>query len=99
METKELILTLYCCMFEGCDKSYKSKFNLKWHIEKIHLKSKKYSCPKCNQSFASNQNLKEHKYKHEGKKPYKCRLCGEQFRQYSFLYIHMREHDNEDDLI
>ena len=91
-DMEELTIVQYCCMFNGCSKVFKTKFDLKWHTEKVHLKVRKFVCDICDKHFASKQNLKEHRFIHTGQKPYKCDLCGQDFRQYSFLFIHKRHH-------
>ena len=89
---EQFILTLYCCMFEGCTKEYKNKFNLKRHIQTTHFKRKAFQCKTCLNTFVSKQNLAEHMFIHSGIKPYKCTYCGKKFRQVSQLCFHKRKH-------
>ena len=82
------------CEYEGCDKSYCSSFNLKRHIEIIHLGLRRFKCPQCERMLSSKQNLLDHKNIHTGAKPYICELpgCGQPFRQLSQYYIHRQLH-------
>ena len=91
----EFMVLLYCCMIPGCDKAYSTKFNIKRHIETIHLKKKRHQCTICYRWFASKQNLSEHTNLHTGAKPFSCPICGKLFRQVSQLSLHKRKHDSE----
>lgn len=88
----EFLVTLYCCMIPGCDKAYNTKFNLKRHLDSIHLKKKRHQCSICYRWFASKQNLSEHNNLHTGAKPFSCSICGKLFRQLSQLSLHKRKH-------
>ena len=88
----EYRLVFYCCMIDGCDRKYTTKFNLKKHVELHHLKQVKFACQDCGKSFVSKLNLQEHAYVHSGEMPYVCDLCGEKFRQISRLSLHKRHH-------
>jgi KRAB domain-containing zinc finger protein len=92
---QEMIITLFCCPLEGCGKEYKSKFNLKRHVEFNHLGKKPFVCPTCSRLFVSKQNLTEHQFIHSGIKPYKCNNCGQKFRQISQLSLHKRTHNSD----
>ena len=94
-DSKELIITLFCCPIEACCKEYKSKFNLKRHVEFNHLGRKPFLCSTCGRLFVSKQNLTEHQFIHSGIKPYKCNQCGHKFRQISQLSLHKRTHNSD----
>ena len=81
---------LYCCMFENCNKEYRSKFNLKRHVQVYHLRAKQVQCHVCFKFFRIQQNLIEHSYIHTQDKPYSCRFCGEKFRHKSSHLKHER---------
>ena len=83
---------LYCCPVEYCDREYKSKFNLKKHVQTWHLNIIAFSCKVCNKRFVSKQNLREHNFIHQDKKPFRCSFCGKKFRQSSQLCLHKRSH-------
>lgn len=84
----------YCCYYDNCEKIYKTKFNLRRHINSYHLHIRSHTCARCNKSFVSKQNMKEHEFSHTGEKPFKCHEpgCSRRFRQSSQLSIHKRSH-------
>ena len=85
----------FICYYETCNKSYKTKFNLRRHINSFHLKLKNFKCEECSKCFVSKQNLKEHYYIHTGEKLFQCpeAKCGKRFRQASQLAVHRRIHE------
>jgi uncharacterized Zn-finger protein len=85
---------MFQCYYSECGKTYKTRFNLRRHINSSHLKIKGFKCPECNKPFVSKQNLKEHHYIHTGEKPFPCDEpgCSKRFRQVSQLSIHKRIH-------
>ncbi|CAG9322370.1 unnamed protein product [Blepharisma stoltei] len=91
----ENVVTMYCCMYPGCNKNYSTKFNLRRHVNIVHLTNKKHACQKCLRCFASSQNLKEHMHIHSGIKPFVCPICRTKFRQTSQLTVHRRSHQDE----
>lgn len=84
----------HACHVSGCFKVYKSKANLKRHIEAIHAETKKYQCNQCSKVLSSKQNLKEHKFIHSKELPYVCKEigCGLRFRHGSQYSAHKRIH-------
>lgn len=85
-------MNLYCCMYAGCPSEYSTKFNLKRHVESVHMHVKKYRCNICEVLFASKQSLQEHIHIHTGQMPFKCATCDKFFRQASQLSLHKRMH-------
>mmetsp|Transcript_12575 Transcript_12575/g.12650 ORF Transcript_12575/g.12650 Transcript_12575/m.12650 type:complete len:89 (-) Transcript_12575:171-437(-) len=63
---------MFECYYDFCHKLYKTKFNLRRHINSSHLKIKSYTCDQCQKLFVSKQNLKEHALIHTGEKPFPC---------------------------
>ena len=57
----------YRCYYEQCSKTYKTKYNLRRHINSNHLYIKEFSCQICLKSFASKQNLQGHEKIHTQK--------------------------------
>jgi uncharacterized Zn-finger protein len=79
-------------MKHGCHRKYNSKYNLKRHVETVHLRLNKHTCKQCQHQFASKQNLREHEYMHTGAKPFVCEVCKLCFRQASQRSLHRRVH-------
>ena len=92
MKPAKNYINLYCCMYPECDSEYTSKFNLKRHVESVHLHIKKYKCTICACLFSSKQSLIEHQHIHSGLMPFKCSACHKYFRQASQLSLHRRIH-------
>lgn len=88
----EVSINLYCCMYPDCTSEYSTKFNLKRHVESVHMHLKKYQCNLCSSNFSSKQSLKEHLRIHSGFMPFKCTACDKSFRQASQLSLHKRIH-------
>ena len=88
----ELSMNLYCCMYSDCGSEYSTKFNLKRHVESVHMHLKKFQCSRCQSLFSSKQSLKEHLHIHSGAMPFKCSICEKNFRQASQLSLHKRVH-------
>ena len=93
-EQQENQIVLFCCPYNNCIKEYKSKFNLKRHVQYKHLACKPFNCTTCKRSFFSKQNLFEHHFIHTGEKPYSCDVCFMRFRQVSLLSLHRRKHSS-----
>lgn len=55
----------YKCYYSDCQRSYKTKYNLKRHINSNHLLIKDFSCEFCAKTFASKQNLQGHESLHK----------------------------------
>ena len=85
-------ITMYCCMYANCGSEYATKFNLKRHVESVHMRIKKFKCQVCETLFSSKQSLKEHFHIHIGSMPFKCVTCDKAFRQASQLSLHKRIH-------
>ncbi|CAG9323749.1 unnamed protein product [Blepharisma stoltei] len=91
--------TLYCCYYQGCNNTYTTKFNLKHHIETIHLKTKKFICEICQKSLSSKQNYQNHKSIHDGAKPFACNYCGKCYAKAAQLTLHKRVHTKDGEKI
>ena len=59
----------YKCYYDNCQRSYKTKYNLKRHINSNHLFIKEYCCFVCSKAFASKQNLQGHERLHSQSLP------------------------------
>lgn len=88
----DISVTMYCCMYANCGSEYATKFNLKRHVESVHMRIKKFKCETCGTMFSSKQSLKEHFHIHLNSMPFKCISCNKAFRQASQLSLHKRIH-------
>ena len=89
------------CYYEFCGKEFNTKFNLKRHINSVHLKIKDFQCPICGKSLVSKIAYKEHSYTHENIKPLKCPYlgCTETFSRSSVLCEHKKTHGKDEPVI
>ena len=87
---------IFCCMYRDCEKEYRSRQNLKRHINISHLLKKQSTCSLCQKVFKNSTNLKEHYLIHTDSKPYKCEVCGMSFRHKAKFGTHKKSHKFED---
>ena len=83
---------IFVCYYEACMQTFSTKFNLRRHVNAIHLAIKTYECDLCSKKFASKQNRAEHRFIHTGEKPFRCQVCSRCFRQASQLCQHRKRH-------
>lgn len=50
----------FYCTYRDCVKQYKSRENLFFHIQNVHLKQKPYACKYCENSFSHRNGLNYH---------------------------------------
>ena len=72
---------MYEC--DDCDKAFEKKFNLRRHIENVHLKIHK--CAYCNKKFQNEQERNEHEINKHQKN---CPLCDYKTTKKEFLKKH-----------
>ena len=84
----------YQCPVQHCLKVYRNMFNLRRHLDVVHIGIYRHKCKICSKPLTRKQYLKEHMYTHTGEKPYSCPFsgCAMKFRQRSQLSIHKKEH-------
>lgn len=89
------------CYYEFCGKGFTTKYNLKRHINSVHLKIKDYLCELCGKTLVSKIALMEHNYSHEDIKPIKCPYigCEQMFSRSSLLCSHKKTHDQSEEFI
>ena len=83
-----------------CKKNYKTKPNLKEHIQNIHRR-KVFHCHfgKCNKSFLEQETFNNHlKTIHNVRESGKCDVCGKYFVDYRKKNRHVRSVHNSFDL-
>lgn len=51
----------FVCTWPGCGRSFAVKHALDGHMNSVHLKAKKHTCPHCAQAFDDSSNLSKHK--------------------------------------
>ena len=74
------------CSF--CEKFFKVRKNLKYHILSVHEKKKPHLCPFCGKSFLLQNPLKKHIEAIHEKKMFKCEICAEEFKTVHFYRTH-----------
>ncbi|KAI0418857.1 hypothetical protein F5X98DRAFT_94834 [Xylaria grammica] len=76
----------WVCVFEGCNKKFGRKENIKSHVQ-THLNDRQFKCPACHKCFVRQHDLKRHAKIHTGIKPYPCK-CGNSFARHDALTRH-----------
>ena len=82
----DLMDNKWTCKFEGCDKKFGRKENIKSHVQ-THLGDRQFRCDHCKKCFVRGHDLKRHAKIHTGSKPYPC-LCGNSFARHDALTRH-----------
>eukprot|EP00112_Aurelia_sp_Birch-Aquarium-sp1_P010635 Seg2264.3 transcript_id=Seg2264.3/GoldUCD/mRNA.D3Y31 product="Metal regulatory transcription factor 1" protein_id=Seg2264.3/GoldUCD/D3Y31 len=86
------------CTYEGCNRAYKTKGNLKTHL-RIHNGDFSYRCEYngCEKSFVSSYSYKIHHRIHTKERPYQCENdgCEKKFNTRYRLGAHMRIHNGD----
>ena len=92
---KSAVEKRYECEYDGCDRAYTSKSNLKAHI-RVHEGKLNFRCDfdQCNKAFISSYGLKIHRRVHTGERPYACpeQGCDKTFNTQYRLTAHKRLH-------
>ncbi|CAI4055483.1 hypothetical protein N7582_000348 [Saccharomyces uvarum] len=84
---KEMPDKSFECLYPGCAKTFKRRYNIRSHIQ-THLEDRPYSCdnPGCDKAFVRNHDLIRHKKSHQ-EKAYAC-PCGKKFNREDALVVH-----------
>lgn len=80
---------------DQCDKSFKYRQSLQYHIDSVHLEKKTFSCQVCGKGFPRIQRLREHSQRIHGdalvEYPHTCAECGREFITNGAYKLHMRK--------
>ena len=87
---------------EVCEKVYKSKYILEYHIDHVHKNTNQQKCDVCSKTFTSLAHLSNHmKILHAGKKStqktnttdkiYQCEVCNKWFGRNETLQTHIKQ--------
>lgn len=84
---KELPEKKFECLYPGCGKLFKRRYNIRSHIQ-THLEDRPYVCDfeDCDKAFVRNHDLVRHKKSHMEKR-YAC-PCGKKFNREDALIVH-----------
>ena len=75
----------FACDFKNCEKEYRSRENLKLHVQNVHEQIKPYGCRFCDATFSHRNGKTYHERKmHINYLPYKCTSHGKNL--YLFYY-------------
>ncbi|CAG9804587.1 unnamed protein product [Chironomus riparius] len=83
----------YIC--DLCGSYFSMKPYLTSHVQKVHLKLKRFKCSMCNKSFIHRELLNYHIKKHLNIRNYSCQFCQKTFVRKACALIHERIHKNE----
>merc|ERR1719471_1657928 len=78
-----------------CHKTFRRLFNMRIHVDRVHKKIKPFPCTKCDKSFATNSDLRQHMTVHGEGKVFECEECGRTFSNRDSIILHQKQHRNE----
>lgn len=82
----------YCA---ECDKTFADSGGLKYHINSVHNKIKKYECDICGNHFSCKRVIANHlRGVHMKERLFQCNQCSKSFSTDSALYMHKKIHDD-----
>lgn len=58
-----------------CGQTFRRLYNMKTHIDRVHNKVKPFKCNRCDKSFATKSDLKQHLSTHGEGRLFKCEIC------------------------
>lgn len=77
---------------DTCNRSFKRRRLLEYHIKATHTGERPYKCDQCNSTFVYPEHYKKHIRIHTGDKPFACEVCGKTFNsrdnRNAHRYIH-----------
>lgn len=86
----------------SCDYSATTRVGLQRHVDRIHLKVRKFECSICGKLFVSQPDRKLHMLRHYKIKPVQCDLCPMRFystrelRKHKFAHSGQKPHRCDD---
>ncbi|XP_068209606.1 zinc finger protein 585A-like [Palaemon carinicauda] len=83
---------------ELCHKDFYSKGDFKCHM-RVHNKEHPYICFACGRDFAHLSHLHRHERIHTKERPHKCPFCPKEFIQRVTLKIHLKKHEDEQEVL
>jgi len=75
-----------------CGNEFKVKAYLAAHVQKVHLKLRKFSCTFCSASFVHRELLNYHVRKHLNIRNFACKYCSKTFMTNNCRKVHERIH-------
>ena len=96
---------VYKFVYPHCEKTYKRKDHLSYHIKSKHesilhcIATKSIACPKCGKQFSNNKNLDLHIRDVHNTNKYPCKTCGKLFSKKFNQLRHSEscKHDKSDE--
>lgn len=83
----------YAC--EICGKMFPYKYQLKTHINAVHLNIRNHTCDVCGKSFKTRANFDTHMSRHMDVRNFRCPYCPHKSRTNHDLTVHIRRHTGE----
>ena len=82
---------------EICDKVFSSSSNRQTHVDKVHLKKKRFTCNKCKKEYYHFTKLKNHfsDVHEKDKPPLKCSMCDYTTTNFGELTQHIKTEHKE----
>jgi len=78
----------------NCYVALNSSWELKRHIDSVHLKVRNHICEHCSRSFFQMSDLEKHQELHFRNLLFKCNLCDKKYRWEKQLKAHLKSHEN-----
>ena len=75
-----------------CSIATNSLWELRRHVNTVHMKSRSHSCNECGRTFSQKSDLNRHLAKHFTDEAHKCEFCDKKYRWEKQLQQHMKIH-------